>query len=320
MFINKLWLGEFSLAKTYWLFYVIVWGLFSLPIRWFSATTERLQAEYANIAMISLCLFVAYGSIALVGLWRSASKYQGSKLWSVLAKIIVCIGVLIQIFTILALGNSTPIFGGILFLTAIIPFISFYLFKKVSNKKYALIIIVMIVLIIPILWVSARVNQSVKSNWMPLLKSSTYDFSTKKEDFVTTYVDFNSIVVKDGYTYAYRANEFDENGVFKKTVKHYAQFDCSVPRFRVLSAISYPRKVGDGFGDEISRKDNYQAELAKLTVENKQAYTGGWETYDSLLRDEFNYCEKAPEKDVSKFLCGSSKRDLVVLRTVCGNK
>lgn len=326
MFIFKLWRGEYSLARTYWLFYVVIWGIFSLPIRWYGATNEKLQTEYVNLLIFSLCLFVSYGSIVLVGLWRSSSQYKGRKLWIFLVKIIVCIGVLIQILTVLAIGKPSPMHGGILFLSAVIPFIAFHLIQTLKNKKYALMIVACLCLLIPALLFGLNFQKTKKVVWMPLTNSINMNFSNDKLDKQTTYLDFNSIIEVNGKVYAYIANEFMDDGKFKNSSKQYFEFNCSVPpKLRVLSAVSYKERVENGFGVEIGRNDDIQSTLAKSAVTNGRTYTGGWNTYDAIQKDIYRYCESQIatsnfDANVNQSLCSSSKRDMTILKAVCESR
>lgn len=324
--LTKLWNGNYSLAKTYWLFYVLIWGIFSIPIRWFDATNEKLQTEYVQLVMFSLCLFVAYGSIVLVGLWRSASKYDGRRLWAILAKIIVCIGVTIQVLTILAVGVPSPSHGIILFVSAVSPLVAMHLLQTRESKKYVFIGIALVVLLISILLVGLGAKSSEKSKWMPITKYLNLNYSKNTLDNAITYLDFSSIKQLDGRRYAYVANEFFEDGVFTNSAKQYIELECSMPaRFRVLKVIVYKGMVENGFGEENGRNDDVQATLAKSAVTNGQAYTGGWDTYDTLRRDEIKYCETLIpiskfDENNSKSMCSSTKRDLAVLKTVCENR
>ena len=324
--LSKLWNGNYSLVKTYWLFYVLLWGIFSLPIRWFGATNEKLQAEYVQLVMFSLCLFVAYGSIVLVGLWRSASKYDGRKLWVILVKVIVCIGVLIQALTIWAVGKPSPLHGGILLLSAIIPFASFYLMETLINKRYALISILCLCLLIPALLIGVNFRTSKKVVWMPLINSMVMNYSKGKLDKQIAYLDFNSIAEVNGRIYAYVANEFFDDGKFKNSSKQYFEFNCSSPsKLRVLSAVSYKDRIEDGFGVEIGRNDDIQSTLAKSAITNGRTYTGGWDTYDTIQKDIFKYCESSVatsdfDSNHNASLCSYSKRDLTILKAVCENR
>jgi hypothetical protein len=83
--------GDFGLAKTYWLFGVLGNFLLSLP--------GYLLIELVPIVIYTL-FTLAYGVIVLLGIWNSASRYTGFKLWSILAKLAAIIGILYAIMTI----------------------------------------------------------------------------------------------------------------------------------------------------------------------------------------------------------------------------
>lgn len=90
-FFKKLLNGEFGLAKTFWLFWLlvgIVWGVvlaivegvFPLPLLW--------------LYTVSYLVYLVYQVLVMIGLWRAANKYKGWKVWAVLAQIVaVLIGI-----------------------------------------------------------------------------------------------------------------------------------------------------------------------------------------------------------------------------------
>lgn len=77
--ISKLWRGEYSLCKTFWLFgFLIYAGLFfALPV---------VALHNFVMYIIMSFLYTVYLVIVIVGLWRASDKYAGRYLWSVLAK------------------------------------------------------------------------------------------------------------------------------------------------------------------------------------------------------------------------------------------
>ena len=81
--ISNLWNGRAGLAKTYWL-----WGIVS-GIPWGLALS--LITPGSNLAILAVLAFIVYYVIVHVGIWRAASKYQGTKTWAILAKIAVII-------------------------------------------------------------------------------------------------------------------------------------------------------------------------------------------------------------------------------------
>ena len=78
--------GDLGLARTYWLYGVVVNLLLGLAITAFSETGQ--QAGFFLLSVLSLI----YGSFVLVGIWRASNKYEGPKFWSVLAKIATLLG------------------------------------------------------------------------------------------------------------------------------------------------------------------------------------------------------------------------------------
>ena len=82
-FIKQLIDGDFGLAKTYWLYFVLggiaVNLLLMIPI----------SSSSLGLIVVSMLAAIAYYIVVLTGIWNSASRYTGSKIWSVLAKIIV---------------------------------------------------------------------------------------------------------------------------------------------------------------------------------------------------------------------------------------
>jgi hypothetical protein len=91
-FIN----GEFGLAKTYWLFGVVPGFIAGIAVRTVSSDT---LAYWIGAA------FVIYQCVLLVALWNAGRKYQGSKVWPVLAFLVVMSAVLRNIGPVLAMGQ-----------------------------------------------------------------------------------------------------------------------------------------------------------------------------------------------------------------------
>ena len=79
-FIKKLINGEFSLAKTFWLYGFIVIGALGC----IGGGLLVYQMFYGLFAVILVGLI--YFVIQSIGLWRASSKYCGLKIWSVLSK------------------------------------------------------------------------------------------------------------------------------------------------------------------------------------------------------------------------------------------
>lgn len=79
--IGRIWTGQAGLARTYWLYGVaasFVWGI-----------ALSMVTPGSPVAMAAVAALLAYFVIVNVGIWRSASQYDGPKVWAVLAKMAV---------------------------------------------------------------------------------------------------------------------------------------------------------------------------------------------------------------------------------------
>lgn len=92
-FFGKLLNGDFGLAKTYWLYGVLVAFILSIPIK-FITSIESI--------IIIILLSGVYQITVLMGVWRAANKYKGLKLWAVLAKIAAVLGLFILMLGVIS--------------------------------------------------------------------------------------------------------------------------------------------------------------------------------------------------------------------------
>jgi len=81
--------GGLGLAKTYWIFGFI--GSFIIKM-----IMTAMIMNGASVAFIIL-LGLGYSIPVWIAIWNSATQYKGLKLWSILAKIAVVFGVLLNI-------------------------------------------------------------------------------------------------------------------------------------------------------------------------------------------------------------------------------
>lgn len=82
----KLWQGQYSLLKTYWVFSIFVNIFLGIPISIYLALGSELQQSYFYIYVGYFFIYLAYNFVIAVGLWRSATNYDKSKVWKYLAK------------------------------------------------------------------------------------------------------------------------------------------------------------------------------------------------------------------------------------------
>jgi hypothetical protein len=87
-FVAKLWKGNFGLAMTYWVYGVLGGIVWSVSILALNAEKE------SDLEKFIFFLMGAYYFVIYVGIWQSANKFTGSKVWAVLAKFVVVIVVL----------------------------------------------------------------------------------------------------------------------------------------------------------------------------------------------------------------------------------
>ena len=82
-FLERLISGHYGLARTYWLFGVLV----SIAVAVLSEILLPYVAEAIPIAFLFLWLVAGwvYEITWVVGLWRAAKAYEGFLLWPVLA-------------------------------------------------------------------------------------------------------------------------------------------------------------------------------------------------------------------------------------------
>lgn len=85
-FFRALIRGDFGLAKTYWLYGVAAGYAFNGLM---SVVTSRTML--AGIIFV----YVAYSIPVLIGIWRAANRYQGPRVWPVLAKVGTVVGCLL---------------------------------------------------------------------------------------------------------------------------------------------------------------------------------------------------------------------------------
>jgi len=100
--LKKLWLGNYSLSKSYWLFGNVVPLIFFIVLIILALFFQEQPIDalinlklapaklYQKIILlIIMIIFFIYSVISTVGIWRSSNKYERKKYWSVLAKITI---------------------------------------------------------------------------------------------------------------------------------------------------------------------------------------------------------------------------------------
>jgi len=102
---SKLIDGDYGLAKTYWLFGVLVNVGFNILFKVAESGASYPRQALAQILILT-SISVAYSVVVVIGTWRASGKYQGPKFWAILARIMVVIGIFGLIVMALALFNA----------------------------------------------------------------------------------------------------------------------------------------------------------------------------------------------------------------------
>jgi len=91
--IKDLWRGDVPLSRTFWVFGFGVNLLLTIAFLYLNPQPDLLTTTIGAIFYLLLLLFsLVYGPFILIGIWRSANKYQGLQRNAIAAKIMVIIG------------------------------------------------------------------------------------------------------------------------------------------------------------------------------------------------------------------------------------
>lgn len=100
--VAKLFRGEYPLGKSYWLFgnivpfflflaiLISIFAFSNNPIGKLQSLNFKPESLISTIITILLSIItLIYICISTVGVWRSASKHEGKKIWAILAKLTI---------------------------------------------------------------------------------------------------------------------------------------------------------------------------------------------------------------------------------------
>ena len=84
--IINLWAGDVPLVRTFWIFgvFVVVVFVYVPPIFYLSGSLPTIPAIRA-LSAAHFWISLIYVFFVIVAIWRSAIKYEGSKIWSFMA-------------------------------------------------------------------------------------------------------------------------------------------------------------------------------------------------------------------------------------------
>lgn len=93
--LAKLLAGDYGLARTYWLFGVLP-NVLLAPLR---------LINNPELSLLLALPLLGYGVVVAIGVWRSASRYQGPAVWGVLAKLAIVFGILVGVLQLAVKAN-----------------------------------------------------------------------------------------------------------------------------------------------------------------------------------------------------------------------
>ena len=94
IFFVRFWNGDLSLPMSYWGVGVGIGIIFGFLVGAFT-----IAVGMSEDAMWGF--FIPFQIYTVVGIWRSADKYRGTKFWAILAKIAVVFGIVSNLFSMI---------------------------------------------------------------------------------------------------------------------------------------------------------------------------------------------------------------------------
>jgi len=98
----KHWRGDYSLPRSYWVNGALIFGLginmlFLIAVSVAMALLQKQPALMVIVCLGEMLLVLGAYIWALVGTWRAAGKYKGPRIWAILARIGLLMGVLVTV-------------------------------------------------------------------------------------------------------------------------------------------------------------------------------------------------------------------------------
>jgi hypothetical protein len=96
--LRALWSGELSLGEAFWTYAVTVGLAVNLTTSLLFLVLLSWDRPIAAL-FVGYALSVPYNVLALVGVWRSAARYEGERLHADLARIVSLVGMVLLSLT-----------------------------------------------------------------------------------------------------------------------------------------------------------------------------------------------------------------------------
>ena len=94
IFFVRFWNGDLSLPMSYWGVGVGIGIIFGFLVGAFTIAVGMSEDAMGGF-------FIPFQIYTVVGIWRSADKYRGTKFWAILAKIAVVFGIVSNLFSMI---------------------------------------------------------------------------------------------------------------------------------------------------------------------------------------------------------------------------
>ena len=96
--VKQLWRGDVPLARTYWMFGVLVGVFFSIAAVLIEYIYIQISKSFGQVPIyVLLTAEYIYFPFIYVAIWRSSNKYTGPSYWATLAKVATVLGVLMLV-------------------------------------------------------------------------------------------------------------------------------------------------------------------------------------------------------------------------------
>ncbi len=99
--LKQVWRGEFDFKRTFWVFYVLIGTILTIPLYLAEIYYDSIGEILALFSLLYILVFYAYIIFAIVGSWRASSKYiqlkkkkKDSAFWGYAAKVYVVLNAL----------------------------------------------------------------------------------------------------------------------------------------------------------------------------------------------------------------------------------
>jgi hypothetical protein len=92
--LRALWSGELPLGEAFWTYAIGIGLLVNLTTSGLFLALITLDRPWAAL-FVGYVLSVPYNVVALVGVWRSAARYEGGALHAALARVVTLVAMLL---------------------------------------------------------------------------------------------------------------------------------------------------------------------------------------------------------------------------------